>query len=295
MAAPTRIRWSVDRETRRPFGEASPHPDYFEAIGFPPPWDDRPWVFANMVASTNGVVAWTRRGPDDDPVATILGGDPTRVDRVADLLHMRLLRAVGDVAIGAETNRAQPDLVQTPQEAWERSRFPELQPVADALYAFRERRGLPRHPRNVIYSLLGRLDPGHPVFDTPGVEVLVVTTPAGARRLGSRGAAEHGVQLIVEERLDRDGLVRAHRRLFADHGIRYLDCEGGVTILRVLHAAGLLDEVFVTVTDVTIDEAAHDGVLRIFDFQRERATLIAEGSLGPGRGYTFRRWRFNHR
>jgi len=77
--------------------------------------------------------------------------------------------------------------------------------------------------------------------------------------------------------------------------VRYLACEGGETVLRALHGAGILDEVFVTVTDAVIDESAHEGVLKIFDFEAERAVLIGEGKTSPESGYVFRRWRFNER
>ena len=44
-----------------------------------------------------------------------------------------------------------------------------------------------------------------------------------------------------------------------------------------------------------IDESAHDGVLKIFDFEREGATLIAEGRAEADASWRFRRWRFNDR
>jgi hypothetical protein len=63
-----------------------------EPIGFPPPWPDRLWIFGVMVASANGVVAWRRSAPDDDPVLSVLGGDEKRPVRIADRRHMRHLR-----------------------------------------------------------------------------------------------------------------------------------------------------------------------------------------------------------
>ena len=50
-----------------------------------------------------------------------------------------------------------------------------------------------------------------------------------------------------------------------------------------------------TVSDVVIDESKHEGVLKIFDFEREGATLIAEGRTGAASAWLFRRWRFNER
>src|SRR5262245_31300741 len=92
-----RIHWHHQLEMRFPFSRRPPMPDWFEPIGFPPPWPDRPWIYATMVASADGVVAWRREGPDDDPVLAVLGGDPTRPERLADRWHMRHLRCFGDV------------------------------------------------------------------------------------------------------------------------------------------------------------------------------------------------------
>jgi riboflavin biosynthesis pyrimidine reductase len=282
-----KIRWHVQKEPRFPFGSVSPDPDWFEPIGFPPPWPDRPWVYAVMVASANGVVAWPRSGPDDDPVLAILGGDDARDERIADRRHMRHLRCFGDVAIGAQTLREQPRLIQTPREPGE--------PPMPALYRFRQAHGLTTEPRHVVYSLRGCLDPALPVFDTPGVEVIVLTTDAGAADLRACGIAAKGAELMVEPLGEPEALRRAHARLFAERGVRYLDCEGGQTVLRALRQAGLLDEVFVTETDVVVDESRHQGVLKIFDFEREGADLIAEGRTADASPWRFRRWRFNPR
>jgi len=236
-----------------------------------------------MVASANGVVTWRRRGPADDPVLAILGG-ADRPERIADRRHMRYLRTIGDAGIGAQTVREQPRLVLTPQE-------PGDEPVPE-LYAFRVARGLSYHPRNVVYSLHGRLPLAHPIFNTPALQTIVVTGPAGAAALRGPLALVPTLPVIAEPVTEREGFVRAHQRLFAEHRIRYLACEGGQTVLSSLRAAGLLDEVFLTVTDVVIDEGAHDGVLRSFDFQAEGAELLAEGKISRDSGYTFQRWRF---
>ena len=69
----------------------------------------------------------------------------------------------------------------------------------------------------------------------------------------------------------------------------------GQTLLVALHGAGLLDEVFLTTTPVVIDEAAHAGVLRIFDFEAAGATLVAEGRAAADPSWRFQRWRFSQR
>jgi riboflavin biosynthesis pyrimidine reductase len=284
---PATIAWRLNAEHRHPYGAVSPDAAWSEPIGFPPPWPERPWVFGVMVASANGVVAWRRRDGTDDPVAAVVGGDAGRAERVADRRLMRLLRCYGDVGVGAETLREQPRLVQTPQEPGE--------PPVPALYAFRTGHGLAYHPRTIVYSLFGRLPLANPVFHTPGLDVLVVTTATGVVELERRGLARNPLTLVVEAVQDPQALRRAHERLCAAHGVRYIACEGGMTLLRSLHAARVLDEVFVTTTDVEIDTSAHDGVLTIFDFGRERARLVAEGRVRPDSPWVFRRWRFNER
>jgi riboflavin biosynthesis pyrimidine reductase len=282
----SRIRWSLDRERRFPFGRQSPDPARWDPIGFPPPWTDRPWTYGVMVASANGVVAWRRRDASDDPVCAILGGGE-RPERVADRRLVRFLRCFGDVAVGAQTVREQPALVLTPQE-------PRDEPVPE-LYRFRVRHGLPEHPRNIVYSLFGRLPLEHPIFTRPELAPIVVTTSHGATELARRAVPRCRVRLVVDELAGADGLRRAHERLFADHGVRYLACEGGETVLAALRTARLLDEVFLTLTDVSVDERVHEGVLRTVDFPAEGAELIAEGRIAPGSGWVFRRWRFSLR
>lgn len=282
-----RIRWHTNRERRYPFGERSPDPDWFEPIGFPPPWPDRPWIYGVVVASANGVLAWRRASPDDDPVLAVLG-DATRPERIADGRHLRHLRCFGDVGFGAQTLRDQPRLVPSPQELGD--------PPVPALYRFREAHGLPHHPRAIVYSLRGGLGLRNPLFNTPGMDVIVVGTPGAAAMLADRGGrTTPAVGIIAEGVLEPAGLRRAHERLFAERGVRYLACEGGEKILRALRAAEVLDEVFVTVTDRVIDETAYEGVVKIFDFEAEGADLIAEGKISPASGWMFRRWRFNAR
>jgi hypothetical protein len=58
---------------------------------------------------------------------------------------------------------------------------------------------------------------------------------------------------------------------------------------------GLLDEVFLTTTPFAIDTAAHDDVIRIFDFEAAGATLVAEGRAAADESWLFRRWRFSPR
>ncbi len=269
---------------------ASPDPSRLEAIGFPSPWPARPWIYANVIASADGVVTWRRSGAGDDPVRAIAGGDFTRPGRRADLWLMRQLRASADaVAFGAQTLRDQPDLVGAVDDVGGE--------LGAALRRFREREGRRRWPLHVLYSGAGELDLAVPMFNTPGLTTMVVTTAAGARVLRDRGSEARGVLLLTagEDRIDAPALVRAHERLLGEHDVRHLDCEGGMVALEALHAAGILDELFVTRTEVQIDPGAHVGVRRLFPLDDGSATLVGEGRTAADPGYRFERWRFNRR
>src|SRR3989338_11404753 len=205
---PIKIRWQHNLEVATnwlPLGFL----DWLEPVAFPPPWLKRPWIYAVMVASANGVVAWKRKPGEEHPVHTILGGDPHRPERIADLIYMRFLRCFGDCSVGAETQRDQRGLIQTPEESWERSAYQDLQKARDMLYRFRrEAQGLTRHPKNIRYSPSGRLDLSDPLFSAPGVEVIVVTTEEGAERLEAAGSEANGAKLIVEPKTDKPGPAR---------------------------------------------------------------------------------------
>jgi riboflavin biosynthesis pyrimidine reductase len=283
-----RISWELNLEQRYPYGLVSPDRARLEPLGFPPPWTDRPWIYSNVITSQNGIVAWTRRGPADDPIRAIADGDFTRPGRRADVQLMRYLRACADaVSVGAQTLRDQPELAPTLGHAGS--------DLGDVLERFRIDHGLRRLPLQVVYTQSGDLDLSVRFLNTPDVDVVVVTTEHGARRLRGQGGERPAPTLLVagDVGLGAAEMLHAHQRLFGEFGVRYLDCEGGATILDALHGAGLVDEVFVTVTDVRIDPAQHDGVKRLFALDASR--LIAEGHTAADPDYVFRRFRINER
>ncbi len=284
------IRWHRNDETRYPFGSESPDPARLEPLGFPPPWPTRPWIYANVIASKNGIVAWKRAGAHDDPVRAIAGGDFTRPGRRADLQLMRHLRACADAfSIGAQTLRDQPDLVGAADDIGGA--------LGEALHQFRVKQGRRRFPIQVVYSGSGRLDLDAPIFNTSELTAIVVTTDAGARRLRSEGSDGKGITIVLvsEERIESSGLIRAHERLFDELDVRYLDCEGGAVVLAAFQRAGILDEIFVTVTDIHVEPSEHEGVRRILPLEPGPARLIAEGRTASDPGYLFQRWRLNDR
>jgi riboflavin biosynthesis pyrimidine reductase len=263
----------------------------FEPVNFPPPWPTRPWIYANVIASQNGIVTWTRAGAQDDPVRAIAGGDFSRPGRRADVRLMRRLRAGADaVSFGAQTLRDQPDLIGSVDDVDE-----DLRSALQRLRAEQGRRPL---PLQVVYSQSGRLDLSVPIFTTPDIKAIVVTSGEGARVLRSNGSNERGVAVLVagDARIESSGLAHAHERLFDEFGVRYVDCEGGAVIAEALHRAGILDEIFVTVTDVHVDPTAHEGIKRVTALDDGTARLIAERQAAASDpGYRFRRYRITPR
>src|SRR2546425_7297990 len=100
VAGASKIRWHTNHETRYPFGERSPDPEWFEPIGFPPPWPDRPWTYGVVVASANGVLASRRADTSDDPVLAVLGGGAALPGRIRGGQHRRPHRCFGDGRLG---------------------------------------------------------------------------------------------------------------------------------------------------------------------------------------------------
>lgn len=202
---------------------------YGGLLGFP-----RRRILANFVESLDGVVALEQRGDS----GAVLSGHSE-----ADRFVMGLLRAVSDaVLIGAGNLRAAPQLLWTPDFVY---------PPASADYAeLRRRLGRAAQPRLVIVTASGELPPARALEEG----ALVVTTQAGASLLGARlpaastvvGLGDSGGELTPAAVID---LVRAE-------GHDDVLCEGGPHLFGALVAAGLVDELFLTLSPLLAGRAA---------------------------------------
>ena len=188
----------------------------------------RPVLYANFVSSLDGVTAV-------DPAAAgqgglISGGLP------ADRFLMGLLRAFADVVlIGAGTLRAEAEHVWSPGRVY---------PPAAAAYAdLRTKHGLrPELPLAVV-SGSGDLDPTLPAL----AGGIVLTTRAGAESLAGRAPAGLRVITVGEgDAVPAPALVAALRA----EGHRSILTEGGPHLFGQLAAAGLVDELFLTLSPV---------------------------------------------
>ena len=172
------IRWQVDKERRFPLA-ARPIPPGSSRSGFPPPWPDRPRTSAAMVASANGVVA--RAGPGPMTTRCSACWVATTSVRCASPTGDTCVTcaAYGDVAIGAQTLREQPRLLQTPQEPGRPAGAGPLRVPARAT-------ACPRSLGTSSIRSAAASTSTLPVFNTPGVEAIVVTTENGAADLLAR-------------------------------------------------------------------------------------------------------------
>jgi len=174
---------------------------------------DRPFIALNMVSSVDGRVA-------RDGSARGIGG-------AADHALLTRLRTHPDALLfGAGTLRA--DRVG--------------KGVPASLEPARAAHGLAPQPLLVVLTASGDLPLERAIFAVPARVVVFVAarTPAEAvARLSARAT----VRVAGEERPDPAAAMGLLRREF---GVRCVLCEGGPTLNGALLAAGLLDELFLT-------------------------------------------------
>jgi riboflavin biosynthesis pyrimidine reductase len=191
----------------------------------------RPYVYSNFVTTLDGVVSLNEKGHAS-------GGDISGFS-VQDRMVMGLLRAMADVVvIGSGTLSADSRHVWTAEAI-----FPAL---ANEYRQLREMLGARAVPLNVIVSGNGSLDLRLPEFASGKVPVLIVTTAAGAKRLGAQRVPDS-----VEIRAIRRGAraipasVILEEVCRADPGKRIL-VEGGPRLVGDFYAEHLIDEQFLT-------------------------------------------------
>ena len=185
----------------------------YDEVAWPAPPAARPYVAINMVSTVDGRAA--------------VAGRATGIGTPTDRLLMRQLRCHADaVLIGVGTLRAEGF---TPT-------------VPEAYCAVRRARGLTAQPLGVLVSGSGRLPLERRYFRRPDFARVLLTSAAGAAALDP-AAADLRVVVAGEQSVD---LPEGLHLLRAELGVRWLLCEGGPTLNHGLLAAGLVDELFLT-------------------------------------------------
>ncbi|MBW3577925.1 MAG: pyrimidine reductase family protein [Actinobacteria bacterium] len=235
--------------------------ELYTELAFPPPATDRPYVYLDMVASVDGAAtAQGRTGP--------LGGE---ADRVA---FSRLREWCDVILVGASTVRIEDYGPPRP---------------SDAARMRRRSRGLGPVPRLVVVTATLSLNPAARLFADPARQPLVLVPEDAdpARRAALAEVAE--VSGVGHGRVD---LVAALRALRAS-GVRYVLCEGGPTLNGELLAAGLVDELFLTISPRLVGSSAYRIVqgplpgapqpIELREVREHGGELLLRYGLTPGR------------
>jgi riboflavin biosynthesis pyrimidine reductase len=202
-------------------------------------------VYTNFVSTIDGVVA-VPSVPRSN--AVIAGGSD------GDRFVMGLLRAFADcVLIGAGT------LAASPKGTWlAESVFPGC---ADEFAELRRARGRPPKPEVAIVTGRGSVDLDHPVLD----RAVVLTSNEGAQRLEGRLPDATSVIALGESaRLDASLVVSALR----ERGHRLILSEAGPHTFGGLLEAGVVDELFLTVSPLLAGSRGRDDVYGVVESAR---------------------------
>lgn len=188
-----------------------------------------PYLVANFVATIDGVVSL---GLTDGKDSSTLGGKSP-----ADVWVMAMLRAAADVVlIGAGTLRASVGHQWTPAR---------LAPSnAEELGAYRSALGRATTDAPLVVVTGSGDLPQHVALARPSTDVVIVTTPAGNRRVADEFPRWRRIVLPGKDRIDGAQITRA---LHTELGARLVLCEGGPTLLGTLIASGSAQEFFLTV------------------------------------------------
>jgi len=217
----------------------------------------RPTLFANFVSTVDGVIA--------------IPGLP-RANRVisrgsaSDRFVMGLLRAAADVVlIGSGT------LAGSPRGSWRpEAMYPA---AAEAFAELRRRTGATPVPPLAVVTATGSVDPAHPVLAR---DALVVTTEHGAERLDGRLPA--GAELVPLGKAPHVDPRRVVELLHA-RGHELILSEAGPHLFGSLLAAGLVDELFLTVSPLLAGRESLDGRLALVEEQHLVPEAPVEGRL----------------
>jgi len=218
---------------------------YGGTVGFP-----EPRLYANFVGSVDGVVA----------LPALLESSLIAAGSEHDRFVMGLLRACADaVLIGAGTLHGSPQTRWTAEHAY---------PPAAPLYAeLRRQRGRPPQPTLAVLSGSGRINPQHPGL---GERSLVLTSEQGAAQLGRR-LPESAAIVPIGNQSPLDPALAVETLRAGGHEL--ILCEGGPLLFGELVDAGLVDELFLTISPVL---AGHGGA-------SGRLSLLEGAELLPGR------------
>jgi riboflavin-specific deaminase-like protein len=215
----------------------------------------RPYLVLNMVSTVDGkaTIEWRTKALSSE------------LDR--ELFHL-LRTQVDAVMVGAGTARAE--------------RYRRMI-KSDELRELRRREGLAPDPLAVVVSARLDLPADLPLLNEPGQRVVIAT---------ASDAVLPGLGDQVAYARVGDDVPLLMARLRDDHGVRSVLCEGGPTLNSHLLAAGLVDELFLTLSPKLVGGAA------ALTIGAGRELVEPAGleliSVAAGEGDLFTRWRLKN-
>ncbi len=242
----------------------------------------RPYVIAKFVSTLDGVVSYGIKG--------LSGGSTISASNPADRFIMGLLRASADaVMVGAGTlHDVSAKSLWTPEYIY---------PDAKHLYEkYRVAQHKPKYPLLVIVSGSGRLELERAIFRTPAIPTVVITTPAGRDELTRRGAATlRSVEIHALNSRSGSIAPRAILKLLrSQFGVKTLLHEGGPTLFGQFLAAGVVDELFLTLSPQIAGrkgDATRPAVVQGVAFMPDSAPWLQMVSVKEKAAYLYLRYR----
>ncbi|HKD77262.1 MAG TPA: dihydrofolate reductase family protein [Ktedonobacterales bacterium] len=238
---------------------------------------NRPIIIANFVQSLDGVISFEIAGHDT-------GGDISGHSEI-DHAVMGILRAEADAVLWGSSNyMVSRRFVPTPEAIWK--------PGTAYYQDLRKSLGKPPHPLAVVVTASGNIDTSGALLRQPEQPALVVTTASGAARLGDLADAPNTTMRVVPG----DGGVppQAVASILAqEFGVGTLLVEGGARIFGAFLAAGLMDEVFLTIAPQfagRADQAPRPGLIEGVAFAPATAPWARLLSLKRGESHLFARY-----
>lgn len=202
----------------------------------------KPYVLSNYVQSLDGVVTLDVPGHES-------GGDISGYN-AHDRIVMGLLRAAADVVlISAGSLRVNPKSTWTAGAI-----YPDLR---SSYITLRNQLNKPSEPPHVVVTASGKLDLSLPLFNTPEISVLVVTTRAGEKVLSPQNSSRK-IKIIG---LKSEGYLRSTEIIEAvknEYDPSLVLTEAGPHLTSYFIEDNCLDELFLTVAPQV---AGRDGLL----------------------------------
>jgi riboflavin-specific deaminase-like protein len=221
----------------------------------------RPFVTANFAITLDGRISTK-------------AGTPSDFSSPADKRRLLEIRAANDaVLVGARTLAADTMSMGLPDAG---------------LRAARAKRKLPEIPLRVIVSNSGRLSPTARVFTSGLPPAVVFSTRKMPTRTCTALAAVCDLFLHLSDRVNLAAMLATLRE---EYRVKRIVCEGGGTLFKAMLAAGLVDELHLTLCPRIFGSAKATTLTGLAGEWLPKSTRLRLVEMLPAGDECFTRWR----